>query len=252
MRPFDDPPSCSRSLTSVLALVPATANPRHHADLPNMLINPSPDIAQIQAQPRARRAHRSVDDDTRQGLLEQHAVVPVSASDDQCQRQTVSISKQAALDAPFAAVGRVRADFFPRPKGPSSSSHRAPANPSRSSRVLRTPSGHRARSARRRQRRSTRETAGAPRSANTTPWHRVLPIAYRCAAKARSRPSRSGRGCVVGGSPTDAVWAVVSTAPSVPTSHRSTATHHRAASSSPCPPNKNYVRWTTKPTLIST
>lgn len=159
-------------------------------------------------------------------------------SDDQGQRQTTAVSKQAALDASFAAVGRVRADFFPRPQGPWSSSHRAPASPSRSSRALRTPAGPRARSAQIRLHRSTRETVDGPKSANTSPWHRALPMACRCAATTRWRPSRPGQGCEGGGSPMDAVSAVESMVPSVPTSHRSSASHHHAAHSSPCPPNR--------------
>ncbi len=238
MRSFDDPATCPRTFALCLAFVPTATNPRHHADLPDMVAHTTTDIAQIQAQPRARRRRRLVDDDLGQGLFQQHAVVPMGARDDQCQRQAVSISELAALDAPFAAVGRVGPDFFPRPTGPWSSSRRAPANPSRSSPVPHMPAVRRARSARTRPRRSTRETAGAPRSANTTRWHRALSTAYRCAATAGSHSSRPGPRCAVGGSPADAVWAAGSTVPSWPTSHRSSASHHHAPYSSPCPPNR--------------
>ncbi len=54
MRAFDDPASRPRSLTLGLVLVPTTSNPRHHADLPDMLIDPATDITQVQTQPRAR------------------------------------------------------------------------------------------------------------------------------------------------------------------------------------------------------
>ncbi len=56
--------------------------------------------------------------------------MPVGTGDDQGQWQTVTLSEQAALDAPLAAVGRVWADFIPGPTVPPSSFHRAPANPS--------------------------------------------------------------------------------------------------------------------------
>lgn len=238
VRAFDDPAPRPCSVTLGLALIPTTSNPRHHPDLPDMLIDAATDIAQIQAQPRTRCRRRLVDDDLRQRLFQQPAVVSVGAIDDQCQRQTVTISEQAALDAPFAAVGRVGADFFPRPTGPWSSCHRAPANPSQSCRARRTPAGHRARSVRTHRHQSTRETADAPTSASTIPWHRALPTACRCAAPAGSHPSPPGPGCEVDGSPTDAVSAAGSTAPSVPIVRRSTASHHHVASSSTCPPNR--------------
>ncbi len=238
MSPFDDPAPRPCSVTLGLALIPTTSNPGHHPDLPDMLIDAATDIAPIQAQPRTRCGCRLVDDDLRQPLFQQPAVMSVGAIDDQGQRQTVTVSEQAALDAPFAAVGRVGADFFPRPTGLSSSCHRAPASPSQSSRALRTPAVPLARSVRTRPHQSTRETADAPTSASTIPWHLAHPTACRCAAPAESHPSPSGPGCVADGSPTDGVWAAGSAAPSVPIRRRSTASHHHVASSSPCPPNR--------------
>lgn len=252
MRPFDDPASRPSAFTLGLALVSAATNPRHHPDLPDMLVNPAADIAPIQAQPRARRRRRLGDNDPLQRLFQQHTVVPMRAIDDHCQRQAVTISKQAALDAPFAAVGRVGADFFPRPTGPSSSFRRAPANPSRSSQAPRTPAGHRARSARRRPHRSTRETVGGPTNANTTRWHRARPTASPYEATAGLHPSRPDPGCAVGDSPADGGWAAGSTVPSVPTSHRSSASRHRVGSHRLALRTGNPVRWTSKKAVIST
>lgn len=115
MRSLYNASSPPRTLALGLALIATTANPRHHADPQGMLVQTAPDITQVHTQPRARRVRQSVDDNASQGLLEQHAVVSMRASDDQSQRQTVAISKQDALDAPFAAVGRVRAEFFSPP-----------------------------------------------------------------------------------------------------------------------------------------
>lgn len=252
MRPFDDPAPRPRAFTLGLALVPTAANPRHHADLPDMLINPAANIAQIQAKPRARRVRRSIDNNVCQRLLQQHVIVAESTGGDQGQRQTMAISKQAALDAPFAAVGRVRADFFPRQAWPSSSSRRASTNPSRSSRVPHTQEVPLARSARKHRRRSTLGTVDGPRSARTSPSHPVRPTACQCAATAGSHPSRPGQVCAADDNRADAVWAAESTGPPVPTSHCSSASHHHAANSSPCPPNRNHVRWTSKKAFIST
>ncbi len=200
VRAFDDPAPRPCAITLYLALVPTAANPRHHPDLPDMFLHTTTDIAQIQTQPRARIRRRLV--------------------------------------APFAAVGRVGADLFPRPTGPWSSCHRGPASPSQSCRARRTPAGHRARGVRTRPHRSTSETADAPRNASTIPWHRARPTACRCAAPAKSHPSPSGPGCAVDGSPTDAVSAMESTEPSVLVLRRSSASHHHAANSSSCPPNR--------------
>ncbi len=44
VRTFHDPSPRSRSFTLGLALIATTANPRHHADLPDMLIDPAVDF----------------------------------------------------------------------------------------------------------------------------------------------------------------------------------------------------------------
>ncbi len=41
MRSLDNPSSCPRTLALGLALVPTTTNPLHHADPPDMLMNPA-------------------------------------------------------------------------------------------------------------------------------------------------------------------------------------------------------------------
>ena len=56
MRAFDDPAPRPCSVTHGLALIPTTSNPRHHADLPDMVVHTTTDIAQIQAQPRTWRS----------------------------------------------------------------------------------------------------------------------------------------------------------------------------------------------------
>jgi hypothetical protein len=238
MRSFHHPASRSRPFSWRLGLVSTPPNPRHHPDPPDMLIHTAPDIAQIQTQPGARRLPRPINHDLGQGFFQQHAVMPMGASNHQRQRQTLPVSEQAALDTPFASVGRVGADFFPHPAGPWSSCHPAPASPSQSFRAPRTPVIRPARSAQTPRRRSIRESAGGPTNANTTPWHPVRPTACRCAATAGSHPSRPGPGCAVDGSPADGAWAAESMVPSVPTLHRSSASHHRVANSSPCPRNR--------------
>lgn len=226
VRAFDDPAPRPRAFPLGLALIASSANPRHHANLPDMVVHATTDIAPIQAQPRARCRRRLVDDDLRQRLFQQHAVVSMRAIDDQCQRQAVTISEQAALDAPFAVVGRVGADFFPRPMGLSSSCHRAPAHPNRSFRALRTPAVRHARSARRPPRRSTPETVDAPTNANTSRWHRaphcipvrsnsrIASIATRSGMRGRWQPS----GCGFGGGINGAIRAHIASLKRQPSS----------------------------------
>ncbi len=81
MRSFNDPAPCPRSFTLGLALIPTTPNPRHHADLPDMVIDAASDIDPIQARPRAQEERRWHDDAASQCVLEQHAVLPVHVSD---------------------------------------------------------------------------------------------------------------------------------------------------------------------------
>ncbi len=238
MRSFNHPASCSRAFSVRLSFVSTPSNPGHHTDLPHVVIDTASDITQIKTQPGSRRLSRSVNHDLCQGLLEQHAVMTMRPIDHQRQRQSLTVSEQAALDTPFAAVGRVGADFFPRPTGPWSSCHPAPASPSQSSRAPRTPVIRRARSAQTHRRRSILESVGGLRNANTNRWHRARPTACPCAATAGSHPLRPDPGCAVDGNRADAAWAAESTAPFVPTSHRSSANHHHVANSSPCPPNR--------------
>lgn len=71
-------------------------------------------VERRQTQRRSRaRCGQLFDDDACQGFFEQHAVMPVGAGDHQGHRLSVAIRETAALDAPFAATGRIRADFFP-------------------------------------------------------------------------------------------------------------------------------------------
>jgi len=80
-----------------------------------------------------------------QGDGHQLHVVPVGRHHLHCQRYALPFSEQAALDATFAAVGGVGADFFPRPAGLWSSCHPVPANPSRSLSNHRIPASRAAR-----------------------------------------------------------------------------------------------------------
>lgn len=47
VRAFDDPASGPRAITLGLGFIPTPTNPRHHADLPDMLVHTPTDIAQI-------------------------------------------------------------------------------------------------------------------------------------------------------------------------------------------------------------
>lgn len=239
MRPFNQPASCSRTLSLRLGFVATPSNPRHHASLPNVVIDPLSDIAQIQTQPRTRRLFGLVNHDLRQRLLQQHAIVSIGTSNHQRQWQPVAICEQTALDAPFAAVGRVGADFFPHTRVPWSSYRPVPASPNRSCPVPRTLVAHRARIARIRRHRSILGNVGGPMNANTSRWHQVPPIASPCAATAGSHPWQLDSVCVVDGNRVGVAWVVESMAPFVPTLHHSSANRHRVASSLPCPPNRN-------------
>ena len=70
------------------------------------------------------------------GLLDQLHVMPIGARHSQADRDPLGFGQQAAVDAPFGAVGRMGAGFFPRRAALSSSlppystrATRSPSNP---------------------------------------------------------------------------------------------------------------------------
>lgn len=65
MRPFHHPAPRLRFFTLGLALIAKPANPRHHADLSDIVMDAASDIAPIEAQPRAWH-RRPFDNDMRE------------------------------------------------------------------------------------------------------------------------------------------------------------------------------------------
>jgi len=128
MRPLDDPTARFETHTAFEFL--GFFTPRSNVgDIPK-LTGERADfvvvVTLVQAQPLrgVRLRPRPVDRNTLEGRPGELEIIAVRAVHGQADRYAGGFAQQAAFDAALGPVGRIRADFFPRPAGPVSAGKR--------------------------------------------------------------------------------------------------------------------------------
>ncbi len=149
-------------------------------------------------------------------------------------RDAAAVGLHRALDPALAPVRWVRAGFSPRPAAPCPSPRPAPAASNRCRAGHRRPASPRARTPRTPRPGSIPGSADVPRTTSRASSPAAHSTDNPCAARRRSRPSRSGPALAGCGSPADASAAAAAAVPSRPTARPAAASHRpeRAASAS--------------------
>jgi hypothetical protein len=182
----------------------------------------------------AARGPGPPDRDGLEGGAHQLVVVAVGAIDHRPEGHAAAVGQHRTLDPALAPVRRVGAGFSPRRAAPCPPPRPAPATSNRCRAGRRTPASPCARTPRTPRPGSIPGSADGPRTRSRASSPAAHSTDNPCAARRRSRPSRSGPAPAGCGSPAGASGAAAAAVPSRPTARPAAASHRpeRAASSS--------------------
>src|SRR5262245_1156970 len=199
MRPFHHPtPRLEAGLTlQGLGFLAPRSDVAREGELGHQLPGVVIVVALVQTQSLllARFRQVAMHRDTLQRRFDQFLVMTVGPVYGQAHGDALSFHQHAALDPPFAAVGRVGTGFFSPPAGPWSCTRPDSATPSRGPSVRRRRADPPPRTSGRRRLGPTPGNGRGRWSGGTSRWRPELPTDSRCGGRTEWRPGTGGRAC---------------------------------------------------------